>query len=81
MNFTDLVGKQISVIVDGLNKPCGGVVIDVSETLITLKPDGNNNVLVLPINRIASIMYRGIDDGRTNMLQDKSLERRDAKSQ
>ena len=81
MHFTDLVDKHISVIVDGLNKPCGGVVIDVSETLITLKPDGNNNVLVIPISRIASIMYRGINDDRTSMLQDESLESRDEKSQ
>lgn len=65
MNLRDLVDKDISVIVDGLNKPCGGRVVDVSETLLTLKPNiGNNNVLVIPINKIASIMYveRDVDD-------------------
>ena len=56
MNFKDLLGEEISIITDGLNKPCGGRLIDVSETLLTLKPStGNNNVLVIPIGRIASI--------------------------
>lgn len=72
MNFKDLMDKEISVIVDGLNKPCGGRLIDVSETLLTLKPStGNNNVLVIPISRVTSIMYteRGTDDrNRENLL-------------
>ncbi len=74
MNFKDLLDKEISVIVDGLNRPCGGRLIDVSDTLLTLKPStGNNNVLVIPISRITSIMYteRGTDDrnGREDKLR------------
>ncbi len=73
MNLKDLVNREISVIVDGLNKPCGGRLVDVSDTLLTLKPTmGNNNVLVIPISRIASIMYteRGTDDrNRENKLR------------
>lgn len=66
MDLKDLIDKEITIIVDGLNKPCGGRLVDVSETLLTIKPStGNNNVLVIPISRIASIMYteRGTDDG------------------
>ena len=62
MNLKDLIGEEISIIADGLNKPCGGRLIDVSETLLTLKPStGNSNVLVIPIGRIASIMYTDRD--------------------
>ena len=72
MDLKDLIGKDISVIVDGLNKPCGGRLVDVSETLLTIKPStGNKNVLVIPISRVASIMYteRCTDDrNRENLL-------------
>jgi hypothetical protein len=67
MNLQDLLKKEISVIVDGLNRPCGGVVLDVTETLITLKPStGNHNLIIIPISKIASIMYtdRGTDNGK-----------------
>ncbi len=84
MNLKELIGREITIISDGLKSPCGGRVIDVSETLITLKPNtGNNNMLVIPINRIASILCidGGMNNGRSNLLQNKSLERRDATSQ
>jgi hypothetical protein len=82
MNLKELVGKEITVISDGLKSPCGGAVIDVSETLITLKPNrGNNNILVIPINRIASILCidGGMNNGRSNLLQNESLASRDEK--
>ena len=66
MDLKDLMDKEITIIVDGLNKPCGGRLVDISETLLTIKPStGNNNVLVIPISRVTSIMYteRGTDDG------------------
>lgn len=72
MDLKDLLDKEITIIVDGLNKPCGGRLVDVSEILLTIKPStGNNNVLVIPISRIASIMYteRGTDNGREDRLR------------
>lgn len=72
MDLKDLIGKDISVIVVGLNKPCGGRLIEVSEILLTIKPStGNNNVLVIPVSKIASIMYTDTERGTDERHRDR----------
>ncbi|MFC1910445.1 hypothetical protein ACFLXC_04055 [Chloroflexota bacterium] len=78
-------GQWVSVVVRGIPRTAGGHLYLVGKDFI-----GINNVsekiheIMISAEDIVSVLIRkqeGENNGRTNMLQDKSLECRDAKSE
>ena len=60
-----LTGKNLSVIADGLTKPVGGNLAGVDGDFIIIKPsDGDAREILLPINRIVSILIMHTDGGK-----------------
>ena len=69
--LTPFKGKEITVIVYGLERPCGGILIAIDDSFITIKPsNGRDNILVIPTDKVLSIMHnRGTYDGRKYTVQ------------
>ena len=67
-------GKEITIIVHGLERPCGGILIALDDSFITIKPsNGKNNILLIPTDKVLSIMHnRGTDNGRNNSIRQSS---------
>jgi hypothetical protein len=59
--LTKLIGKHISVIIQGTPHPSSGYLTDVGEDYITLKQDSGNTIIIVT-SQIASIL---VANGRT----------------
>ena len=64
-------GKELTIIVRGLERPCGGILIALDDSFITIEPsNGRNNILLIPTDKILSIMhYRGTDNERKESIR------------
>jgi hypothetical protein len=55
--LTQFEGKSVTVIVQGLQKPCGGTLLAHDSDSILIKPNtGKDNVILIPMNKVVSIM-------------------------
>jgi hypothetical protein len=57
-------GKEITIIVQNLSRPCGGTLVALDDSFITIKPNsGRDNILLIPTDKVLSIMHhRGTDN-------------------
>jgi hypothetical protein len=64
-------GKEITILVHGLERPCGGILVALDDSFITVKPsNGRNNIILIPTDKVLSIMHhRGTDDGRQDSVR------------
>jgi hypothetical protein len=55
--MNELLNTEITVIVDGLQKPCGGVLVSFDKTYLVIETKTGNTIRI-PHSRVASIMTR-----------------------
>jgi len=60
----ELLNKEITIIVEGLQRPCGGRLVSFDGTFLVLET-GTGNTVYIPQTKIASIMTR--TNGGTNV--------------
>jgi hypothetical protein len=53
----ELINKQISIIVNGLERPCGGKLVSFDNDFFVLEAD-TGNTLYIPQNKITSILTK-----------------------
>lgn len=61
--MNELLNKEITVIVDGLQKPCGGVLVSFDNTYLVIETNTGNTIRI-PHAKVASILTR--TEARTN---------------
>ena len=64
--MNELLNKEITVIVEGLNKPCGGILVSYDDRFLIMETN-TGNTLRVPVTRICSILTR--TNGGTNDTQ------------
>ena len=55
--MNELLNKEITVIVEGLQKPCGGVLVSHDDRFLIMETNTGNTIRI-PISRICSILTR-----------------------
>jgi hypothetical protein len=55
--MNELLNKEITVIVEGLERPCGGVLIDSDINYLIIETNTGNTIRI-PHNKVASILTR-----------------------
>lgn len=68
--MNELLNKEITVIVDGLLKPCGGVLVSFDSTYLVIETRTGNTIRI-PHAKVASILTRtnGGTNGRKEQIQ------------
>ena len=68
--MNELLNKQITVIVEGLQKPCGGVLVSFDNNYLVLETNTGNTIRI-PHAKVASILTRtnGGTNGRDNTVR------------
>ncbi len=61
--MNELLNKEITIIVEGLQKPCGGVLVSFDNTYLVIETNTGNTIRI-PHSKVASIMTR--TNGGTN---------------
>ncbi len=55
--MNELLNKEITVIVEGLQKPCGGILVTIDGDYLVLETNTGNTIRI-PHAKVASIMTR-----------------------
>jgi len=55
--MNELLNREITVIVEGLQKPCGGILVSFDDRFMVLETD-SGNTLRIPHAKVASILTR-----------------------
>lgn len=66
----ELLNKEITIIVEGLQKPCGGVLVSFDNTYLVIETNTGNTIRI-PHAKVASILTRtnGGTNGRDNTVR------------
>ena len=66
--MNELLNKEITVIVEGLQKPCGGVLVSFDDRFLVIETNTGNTIRI-PHAKVASIMTR--TNGGTNEIRQR----------
>jgi len=69
----ELLNKEITVIVDGLQKPCGGILVSFDNTYLVIETNTGNTIRI-PHAKVASILTR--TNGGKNEIRQRKGDRR-----